>query len=695
MSAQKKRKSRMRDLLKRLASPKVTAVLAFAVIIGIVLFVSSRQNEILEDVVINQLKQQQSQLVYQLAGRVEESVRVVLAKLEMFSRIQLTSRVPEEARFIYSSNESIVSSIVVFDDGGQIVAAVPEAAGELEAMPSEIPKRQQVLDVRTHPEPYVVVLTPRPKAAGGGVVVARLNLTCLARETIETARAGNHSFVWLVDNAGAGVGSMVENESLAGKNLLEIAREYGLTDAERILTDMIAGGSGFEEVEWLGGLHFIAYQPVEIADDAWAVGVILPREVIVGELEIVSDTTFILTVLVLSLIFISAVGWAYVYIKRGEILEVKVRNRTRQLGEINVKLRKRSDDLRNSMTERQKKTLALENSNKELEAARIATMNMLEDLNEAMKGMHSLEELDRLKDEFLSIVSHELKTPITPMVGQLQMLLASRWGKLNPKQQDSLNMILRNTERLNRLVRDVLDISRISSGRLRLELQNEQISGIISDAVGNIKDHAKTKGVRLVAKRIPPMPEIVIDRFRIVQVLTNLIDNAVKFTPEGGQVTLSAKASKKLGEILVCVEDSGIGIPRKDMNRIFKPFYQVETAASRRHEGTGLGLAICKGIMEMHGGRIWVESVEGQGSKFYFALPIKGIESQKKKEQGTGTKDRASGSKVNRRAKGFTEKTFVKTRSKVTVGKNEKAGKKKTPSGRGTRGGKKKPKRKK
>lgn len=242
-----------------------------------------------------------------------------------------------------------------------------------------------------------------------------------------------------------------------------------------------------------------------------------------------------------------------------------------------------------------------------------------EDLNKANK---KLLELDRMKDEFLNVSSHELKTPLIPIKAQLQLLLAGDYGELRPDQKKSLEMILRNEERLNTLASDVLDISKIQSNKLKLEKEQVNLEKIIRDEVEQFVSVAKDKDLSIVFENKSGQSiEVIVDIRRIQQVISNLISNAIKFTPELGKISVILGREGK--NALIKVIDTGIGINEEDIERIFEPFFQVESGLIRKFGGTGLGLSICKGIVEAHGGKIWVESEgAGMGTTFSFTLPL-------------------------------------------------------------------------
>jgi PAS domain S-box-containing protein len=229
-----------------------------------------------------------------------------------------------------------------------------------------------------------------------------------------------------------------------------------------------------------------------------------------------------------------------------------------------------------------------------------------------------LKKADELKTQFLSVVSHELRTPITPMNAQLQMILAGYFGDVTENQKKSLEMIRRNTTRLDRLIGDVLDISKLEAGVMKFNMAAANLNEIVENAVETMKIQAWDKNLKLTLKE-EKVPEITIDKDRITQVIINLINNAIKFTDAGG--IIEVELSGNTDHALVKVKDSGIGIKKEDQQKLFTPFQQVDSSYTRKYEGSGLGLAICKRIVTYHGGKIWIESEPGKGSTFQFIIP--------------------------------------------------------------------------
>ena len=232
-------------------------------------------------------------------------------------------------------------------------------------------------------------------------------------------------------------------------------------------------------------------------------------------------------------------------------------------------------------------------------------------------------QLDKAKTEFLSITSHELRTPITPMRAQLQMLMQEYFGKLTKKQKESIEVIMRNTERLDRIIEDFLEISRIEAARLRFVYQETDLVKTINDTIAFMTGFANEKNITLVTKT-RSLPSIQADPDRISQILRNLLHNAIKFSPP--KSTITTKAEQKDDYIHFSVHDQGIGMSAEDQISIFEPFFQIEDHLNRKHGGTGLGLAICRGIVEAQNGKIWVESTPGKGSAFYFTIPLTPVE---------------------------------------------------------------------
>jgi signal transduction histidine kinase len=230
-----------------------------------------------------------------------------------------------------------------------------------------------------------------------------------------------------------------------------------------------------------------------------------------------------------------------------------------------------------------------------------------------------LRELDRLKDEFLSLVSHELRTPLTSIRGYLDLVLEEEAGELSPEQRRFLEAVERNSGRLLRLVGDLLFVAQADAGRLSLEQIKVDVAALAAECVEAAQPAANEKTIAL-SLSASPVPALVGDRGRLAQVLDNLVSNALKFTPEGG--TVSVETSSDGEHVAVEVSDTGIGIALEDQPRLFERFFRSTAAAEQAIPGTGLGLAIVKAIVEAHEGRITVSSTEGYGTTFRVELPL-------------------------------------------------------------------------
>lgn len=241
-------------------------------------------------------------------------------------------------------------------------------------------------------------------------------------------------------------------------------------------------------------------------------------------------------------------------------------------------------------------------------------------MNDALAQTNAqLRELDRMKDAFLSMVTHELRTPLTVISGITEMLETGIYGDLTPEQAEHIRQIGAQAHRLRHLVNDLLDLSKIEAGMMKLHRELIAPRSIVEAVLEQLITFAAQAGVILRNQVSPHLPEVYCDGRRIEHVLINLISNAIKFTPQGGQVTMTAEKGDR--QVRFCVADNGSGIPTEALPRIFDKFFQVHTSTETGIKGTGLGLAIVKHIVELHGGEVAVESEMGRGSRFYFSLP--------------------------------------------------------------------------
>jgi signal transduction histidine kinase len=229
-----------------------------------------------------------------------------------------------------------------------------------------------------------------------------------------------------------------------------------------------------------------------------------------------------------------------------------------------------------------------------------------------------VQEVNRLKTEFVTIVSHELRTPLTSIAGYVELLLAGEAGKLVQAQREYLGTVKNNADRLIELIEDLLDISRIEAGKVELNRTRLDLSQLIQEVAGLLRPQIEAKRQLLTLNLADALPVLVGDAKRVMQILTNLLSNAHKYTPPGGRITVAVRGED--GRVRVEVQDTGIGLSSDDQAQLFAKFFRAKNPATRQVGGTGLGLAITRSLVEMHGGEITVSSAPGQGSTFGFTL---------------------------------------------------------------------------
>jgi len=276
------------------------------------------------------------------------------------------------------------------------------------------------------------------------------------------------------------------------------------------------------------------------------------------------------------------------------------------------------------------KSTELERAN---QALSVSSAELTRSNTEIERANRRLLELDRLKSHFLSNVSHELRTPLTAIGGLVENMLDGVTGEMNDKQTRYISGIKDSSERLTRLINDLLDLSVIESGRVRLEPSQVSLGELIHQVASTMTAVAQAKSLVL---ELPPTTGNYMawaDRDRISQVLTNLIGNAIKFTPEGGNVSVRIDPSESGDWLSISVSDTGPGIPENERAQIFDEFYQISRSGAQKAQGVGLGLAISKKLVEMHGGKITVQSNHGHGSTFRFTMPTDRKESTAVKRQ--------------------------------------------------------------
>lgn len=258
---------------------------------------------------------------------------------------------------------------------------------------------------------------------------------------------------------------------------------------------------------------------------------------------------------------------------------------------------------------------------------------------ELIETNKKLKKLEHLKSEFISIVSHELRTPLTSIKNSLDILQSGRCGEVNPSSEKFLSMAERNVKTLSAIINDLLDLSKVEAGRMEFKFKPMSINTVIDYVKSALSEVALSKGLTLITEEADNLPDIIADEQRLGQVLTNLVSNAIKFTPEGRHVRISSRIvnaddivindyfkdiiGKLSGDyVQVCVADEGIGMRGEDMLRAFDKFVQIENSLLRKAGGTGLGLPIAKQLLDAHKGAIWCDSELDKGTSFYFIIPV-------------------------------------------------------------------------
>lgn len=232
-------------------------------------------------------------------------------------------------------------------------------------------------------------------------------------------------------------------------------------------------------------------------------------------------------------------------------------------------------------------------------------------------------ELEQLKSNFISNITHELRTPLVAIDKSIALILSKNAGEVSGAQEEFLTIAQRNIKRLSNMINDLLDLAKLEAGKTKMNIAPSAVVAVIDEAIEPLLNWAKTKSISIQKKIENGLPQVYIDTDKIIQVLTNLVGNAIKFTPNQGSIIINASPRGDTSEIVVSVQDDGVGIPQEDISNIFNKFYQAGERVASDINGTGIGLSIAKEIVELHGGKIWAESEKGRGAKFIFTLPSK------------------------------------------------------------------------
>jgi len=460
----------------------------------------------------------------------------------------------------------------------------------------------------SQPHMAVSVAEQRP---GRGVVVADINLQSV-REVIERARIGSAGYAYAVDSRGELVAHSDINLVLAHTSFESLPQVKAALRGPDRPSDAVTIGrdkagrkvlSAFETVRPPGWRVFVeeplsqAFAPLTSA--IWRTSILLVVFLIVA----IGTSVLLVRRLVRP---IESIQVAAAKIGSGALDQRIDATRRDELGAVAEEFNRMAERLQESYAGLEQKV-------------EVRTRELQEALDQLADKSRQLEVASRHKSEFLANMSHELRTPLNAIVGFSQVLRERLFGEVNEKQAEYLDDILSSANHLLSLINDILDLSKVESGQVELELGSFSLREALERGLVMVKERAVKGGVQLGLAADPAVDVVEGDERRIRQVIFNLLSNAVKFTPAGGTVEVSS--ARVNGEVRVSVADTGPGIAPEDQMRIFEEFQQTDAGAEHR-EGTGLGLALSKRLVELHGGRIWVESEPGKGSTFAFTLPV-------------------------------------------------------------------------
>ncbi len=475
-----------------------------------------------------------------------------------------------------------------------------------------------------------------------GVVATDVIIETINDEIINL-EIGKTGYPFLIDeNAdviarpGYTAGNVRWDESFEAENLLNTTN----TEMIETVQKMIAGDSGVEEITYQNEKRLIVFSPVK--STKWSLGVSISKDEALGDVAEkrgrlkgnVDDAIYsailitgVLSVLIIITCFVFArtltnpvkkLTEGAERISRGDLdTEIDIKTKD-EIGTLSDSFNKMVKDLKKSRKEIEEYSRGLEEKVKERTSElKKSEEKLSEKVKELEKAQKELETLDKMKSDFLEMAAHELRTPIVAIKTYMGLISDEKIGRVNKKQKEKIGIMSKNIEQLTKIINEMIDVSRIESGKLDIRKEHIYIPELVKMIAGDVKPMADEKGQRIVMDMPDSLPNIAVDVDLVSKAFMNLLTNAVKYTPESGGINVKAWDEEE--NIHVSVQDNGVGILEEDSDKVFDKFYTGKSA-----KGIGLGLAIVKGIIEQHKGKVWAESKIGKGSTFHVLLPKTG-----------------------------------------------------------------------
>lgn len=432
-----------------------------------------------------------------------------------------------------------------------------------------------------------------------GVLVGAMDLDVL-NNSLQAQDFGKNEVAAYVDRNAVEIAS---SDSSANSQIA--ARSY--SHLEGVAPEIYAGNAGTKTLVVNGTQLHITYSPIELDGNRWATLLIQPVEDAFAEAYLNQRQAVIVATIVIAVMGISQ------YL----LFRTMLHNLT-----LSDRLETLNETLKMANRELKEEKARLESLSGELKVKNSELEILARDLD--LKA-EQLRQVDTAKEEFAAMITHELKTPLVPIIGFTELLSDGTLGELTPLQKEKIALVRNSAVSLSNLITDLLDVRKLELHKMKFDMEKASAKDFLERAVESFKPLADSKKISLtyeIQDGGDGKLELVCDPKRVQQVIHNLVSNAIKFVPEKtGRIVASARRVPADGSVEFAVRDNGIGIPKEKQGDIFKKFYQVDTSLRREAGGTGLGLAIAKDIVEAHGGRIWFESTPGAGSTFYFSIP--------------------------------------------------------------------------